>query len=64
MRRFNLKKWIEVEGEEQFVETSYRFWALENFQTEADINRAWETVRENIKTLAKKEPRLLWNEEI
>jgi hypothetical protein len=32
---------------------SNRFAALENLDAEVDINRAWETVRENIKISAK-----------
>jgi hypothetical protein len=43
-----------VEGKEQYcVEVSNRFAALENSDTEADINRIWETIRENIKISAK-----------
>jgi hypothetical protein len=43
MERFNLKKLNEVEGREQYrVEISNRFAVL-------DINRAWETIRGNIK---------------
>jgi hypothetical protein len=54
MERFNLKKLNEVEGKEQYrVEISNRFVALENFDTEVDINRAWETIRENIKVSGK-----------
>jgi hypothetical protein len=50
MERFNLKKFKEVEGKDQYpVEFSNRFAALENFDAEVDINRAWETIRENIK---------------
>jgi hypothetical protein len=54
MERFNLKKLNEVEGKEQYrVEISNRFAALENLDTEVDINRAWETIRENIIVSAK-----------
>jgi hypothetical protein len=54
MERFNLKKLNEVEGEEQYrVEISNRFAALENLDTEVDINKVWETIRENIKISAK-----------
>jgi hypothetical protein len=54
MERFNLRKWNEVEGKEQYrVEISNRFSALENVDTEVDINRAWETTRECIKIRAK-----------
>jgi hypothetical protein len=53
MHRFNLKKLNEVEGKEQYrVEISDRFAALENVDTEVDINRARETLRENIKISA------------
>jgi hypothetical protein len=54
MERFNLKKLNEVVNKEQYrVEISNRFAALENLNTEVDINRAWETIRENIKISAK-----------
>jgi hypothetical protein len=54
MERFNLKKLKEVEVKEQYrVEISNRFAALEELDTEVDINRAWETIRENITILAK-----------
>jgi hypothetical protein len=47
MGRFNLKKLKWVYGKEQYhVATSNRFATL-------DINKAWETIRENIKILAK-----------
>jgi hypothetical protein len=49
MERFNLKKLNEVEGKEQHrVEISNRFAALEIFDAEVDINKAWETIRRNI----------------
>jgi hypothetical protein len=54
MERFNLKKLDKVEGKEQYrVEISNRFAALENLDGDVDINRAWETIRENIKISAK-----------
>jgi hypothetical protein len=54
MERFNLKKSNEVEDREQYrVEISNRFSLFESLDTEVDINRAWETVRENIKISAK-----------
>jgi phosphomevalonate kinase len=54
MERFNLKKLNDVEGKEQFrVEISNRFAAMEDLDTEVEINSAWETIRENIKTSAK-----------
>jgi hypothetical protein len=50
MKSFNLKKLNEVEGKEQYrVKISNKFAGLENLDTEVDINRAWETIRENIK---------------
>jgi hypothetical protein len=57
MERFNLKKLNEVEGKEQYrVEISNRFAALENLDTEVDVNKAWETIKENIKISAKENP--------
>jgi hypothetical protein len=54
MERFNLKKLNEVEGKEQYrVEISNRFATLENLDTEVDIKRALETIREYIKISAK-----------
>jgi hypothetical protein len=50
MERFSLKKLNKVEGKEQYhVEISNRFAALENLDAEMDVNKAWETIRENIK---------------
>jgi hypothetical protein len=50
MERFNLKKLNEVEGKEQYcVEVSNRFGALEDSDTEVEINSPWEMIRENIK---------------
>jgi hypothetical protein len=50
MGRFNLKKLNKVEGKGQYcVEILNIFAALENLDDEVDINRVWETVRENIK---------------
>jgi hypothetical protein len=54
MDKFNLKKINEVEGKEQYrVEVSNRFAALEDLDTKVEINRAWQTIRENIKISAK-----------
>jgi hypothetical protein len=45
MERFNLKYLNEVEGKEQYrVEVSNRFAALEDLDTEVEINSAWETI--------------------
>jgi hypothetical protein len=52
LERFNLQL-NELEGKEQYrVEISNRFAALENLDAEVNINRAWETIRENIKISA------------
>jgi hypothetical protein len=52
--RINLKKLNDVEGKEQFrVEATNRFAALEDFDTEVEINSVWETIRKNIKISAK-----------
>jgi hypothetical protein len=49
MERFNLKKLNEVEGKEQYrVEVSNRFAALEDLDSEVEINSAWEMIREII----------------
>jgi hypothetical protein len=54
MERFNLKKLNDVEGREQFrVEVSNRFAALEDLDTEVEINSALETIREYIKISSK-----------
>jgi hypothetical protein len=54
IKRFSLKKLNEVEGKDQYrVEMSNRFAALENLDAKVNINRAWETIRENIKISAK-----------
>jgi hypothetical protein len=54
MVRFNLKELKEVEGKEQHrFEVSNMFAALENLDTEVDIDIAWETIRKNIKISAK-----------
>jgi hypothetical protein len=54
MERFNLNKLNEVEGKEQYhVEVSNRLAALEDLDAEAEINSAWERIRENIKISTK-----------
>jgi hypothetical protein len=54
METFNLKKLNEVQGKEQYhVQLSNRFTALENLYAEVDTDRAWETIRGNIKISAK-----------
>jgi hypothetical protein len=55
MEGFNLKKLNEVVGKEQYrVQVSNRFAALEDLDTEVEINSAWEMIRENIRFSAKK----------
>jgi hypothetical protein len=48
-----------LEGKEQYrVEISNTFTALENFDTEVDTNRAWETIRE-YQNFCRRESRVL-----
>ena len=52
--RFNLGKLNELEVRKQYqIEITNKFAALENLSDNKDINRAWENIRENIKTSAK-----------
>jgi hypothetical protein len=54
MERFNLKKLNEVVGKEKYrVEVSNKLPALEDLDTEVEINTIWETIRENTKISAK-----------
>jgi hypothetical protein len=54
LERFYLKKLDYVEIKEKYqVEISNRFAALESLDESFDIDNAWESVRENIKTSAK-----------
>jgi pyocin large subunit-like protein len=54
MERFNPKKLNEAEVREQYrVEILNRFAALENLDSEVDINTEKETISENIKISAK-----------
>ena len=51
---FNLRKLNELEVKEKYqIELTNRFAALENLDVEEDVNRAWENIKENIKTSAK-----------
>jgi hypothetical protein len=51
---FNLKKLNEVDGKKKYhVEVSNRFAALEDLDTEVEINSPLETIRENINISAK-----------
>jgi hypothetical protein len=48
MERFNLKMLNEAESEKKYhVEVSHRFAALEDLDTDVEINSAWEMIREN-----------------
>jgi len=52
--RFNLRKLNELEVKEKYqIELTDRFAALENLDVDEDVNRAWENIKENIKTSAK-----------
>jgi hypothetical protein len=54
MQRFDLRKLNDAEVKEQYqVKITNRFAALENFDDNVDLNRAWENIRENIQTSAK-----------
>jgi hypothetical protein len=54
LERFDLKKLNDVEVNRKYqVDISNRFAALESLDESFDINNAWESVRENIKTSAK-----------
>jgi hypothetical protein len=51
---FDLKKLDDIEVKEKYqVEISNRFAASEGLDGSFDINNAWESIRENIKTSAK-----------
>jgi hypothetical protein len=54
MERFNLKKLKEVQIKVQYGdEISNSFAGLENSDAEVNINRAWKTIRENVKISAR-----------
>jgi hypothetical protein len=51
---YNLRKVNEPEVTKQYqIEIENRIAALENLSDDEDINRAWENIKENVKTLAK-----------
>jgi len=53
-QRFNLRKLNEPEVREQYqIEITNRFAALENLNDDEDVNRNWESIKENIQTSAK-----------
>ena len=52
--RFNLWKLKDLEVNKQYqIEITNRFAALGNISDDGDVNRAWENIKENIKTSAK-----------
>jgi hypothetical protein len=52
--RFNLRKLNELVLRKKYqIEITKRFAALENLSNDEAINRAWENIKENIKTSAK-----------
>jgi hypothetical protein len=54
VERFNLKKLSELEVRKQYqIKISKSYPALENLSDSQNINRAWENIKENIKTRAK-----------
>jgi hypothetical protein len=55
VERFNLKQLNEEEVKEKYqVTIKNKFAALENLDNNGDINKAWETIRENIRISDKK----------
>src|SRR5215475_13698446 len=52
--RFNLRKLKDLKARKQYqMEITNRFAAFENVSDDEDINRAWESIKETIKTSAK-----------
>jgi len=52
--RFNLRKLNELEFRKQYqIQFTNRFAALENLSDDEDINKAWDNIKEKIKTSAK-----------
>jgi len=61
VERLNLRKLNELEVRKLYQsKISKRFAALENLNVSDGINRAWENMKDNIKTSAK-ESLILWN---
>jgi hypothetical protein len=51
--RFNLRKLNDLEVRKQYqIEITNRVAALENVSEDEDINRTWESIKENIKNSA------------
>jgi hypothetical protein len=54
VKRFDLRKINELEVRKQYqIKISNGFVALENLSGSEDVNRAWENIKETIKTSAK-----------
>ena len=54
VEKFNLRKLSELEvGMKYQIKISNKFAALENLNDSEDINRAWENIKENMKSSAK-----------
>jgi hypothetical protein len=54
LERFDLKKLDDIKVKEKYhIEISNRSAILENLDESSDINRTWESIRENNKTSAK-----------
>ena len=54
MERFNTRKLSELEVRKQYqIKISSKFVALENSEDSKEINRAWEYIKETIKSSAK-----------
>jgi len=52
--RFNLRKLNELGVRKQYqIEITKRFATLENLSDGEDLNRAWENIKESVKTSAK-----------
>ena len=52
--KFNLRKLKDLEVKKQYqIEITNTFTALGNISDVGDVNRAWENIKENIKTPAK-----------
>jgi hypothetical protein len=53
VERFNLRKLNDLEFRKQYqIEITNRYAALENVSENEDINGAWESIKENVKTSA------------
>jgi hypothetical protein len=48
LKKFNLRKLNEVEVRKHQIEIANRFAALGNLSDDEDINRVWESIKENI----------------